>query len=360
MKKSLILVSTIVVLAILVGCNADQISGFGKGLEKVGDLGLGQRRTEPMKAAVENVKTFIADTEKNFVLNPKEEATPPKEGYPDYYDAALVFKGDSDAEKKENIKNYRNAINQVVKTLLAAKDSSARSKALKDALNARYEGLTSEVTAYKNLHAGLAAEKILGYILRHIDLSISDNRENVVMLLHFAMGIDVKNDDLAAIEKGVNTLKTTELPFPVQSSDYSLMVGKLFEQIKTIVTVVRESSAGGSESGGSKIDKTALINFQKDIATSVGSRDYQTVGDKISVGIVYEMMSTIIDIDNEYQLSPEYTQAEVGHKYDKFFEFVFENNKGLDYVDKMLNCLDAISYIYDVKLDMTGLVKGMI
>ncbi len=360
MKKSLVLISALVVLAILVGCNADQISGFGKSMEKIGDLGLGQRRTEPMKAAVENVKAFIEGTEKNFILKPKEQALPQVIGYPDYYDAVLEFKGDSDAEKNESIKNYRNTINQTIKDLLTAKDSSARSKALKDALNARYEGLTSDVVAYKNLHAGLAAEKILGYILRHVDLSIPGNRNNVVMILQIVLQSEVKNDDVEAIEKGINSLKTTELPFPVQSSDFSLMVGKLFEQIKTIVTVVKESSSGGSESGGSKIDKTALINFQKDIATSVGSRDYQTVGDKISVGIVYEMMSTIIDIDNVYQLSPEYTQAEEGHKYDKFFEFVFENNKGLDYVDKMLNCLDAISYIYDVKLDMTGLVSGAI
>ena len=359
MKKSLILISALVVLAVLVGCNADQISGFGKGMEKIGDMGLGQRRTEPMNAAVENVKTFIADTEKYFKLMPKQDAYTPVEGYPDYYDAYLSFKSTSEIPTEKAIELYRNTVNQTVKTLLAAKDSSARSKALKDALNAKYEGLSSEVATYKNLHAGLSAEYMLGNILRRVDLTIPENRENVVMILSFFLKSGVKPDDLKAIEKGIQTLKDTNLPFPLQASDYSLMVGLLIQQVQDIVTLVKESSSG-SESGGSKIDLTALTNFQNDIASSVGSRDYQTVGDKISVGIVFEMMSTVIDIHNAYKLTPYYKEAEAGHLYDKFFEFLFEDSQGLNYVDKMLNCLDTISYIYDVKLDMTGLASGAI
>ena len=361
MKKSLILISALVVLAILVGCNADQISGFGKSMEKMGDMGLGQRRKEPMNEAIENVKTFIAESEKSFNDPPSQGQAfgPHVDGYPDSFDDYLSFIDTTEMPKEKSVKHYIDTVDQTVSYLLAAKDSSAGSKALRTALNARYTGLTKDVAAYKNLHAGLSHESALGSILRQVDLSVPENRNNVVMLLHFILKTDIGPQELSTIENGINTLKTTNLPFPVQASDYSLMVGQLFPQLKSIIEAIKSSSSG-SGSGESKFDKTALLNFQKDIATSVGDRDYQTVGDKIAVGIVYSLMSTIVDINNGYILTPDYINAADDHKYDKFFEYLLTNGKGLEYLDKMLNYLDAISYVYDVKLDMTGLVKGMI
>lgn len=359
MKKSLILISALVVLAVLVGCNADQISGFGKGLEKVGDLGLGQRRKDPMNEAIENVKTFIAESEKSFIDPPTQgqEFGSHVDGYPDSFDDYLSFINTTEMPMEKSVKHYIDTVDQTVSYLLAAKDSSAGSKALRTALNARYTGLTKDVAAYKNLHAGLSHESALGSILRQVDLSIPENRNNVVMLLHFILKTDIGSQELSTIENGINTLKTTNLPFPVQASDYSLMVGQLFPQLQSIIEAAKTESSG---SGESKFDKTALVNFQNDIATSVGDRDYQTVGDKIAVGIVYSLMSTIIDINTGYTGTPDYNDAPSGHKYDKFFEYLLTNGKGLGYVDKMLNYLDAISYVYDVKLDLTGLVSGMV
>ena len=354
MKKSFILIAALVVLVMLAGCNADQISGFGKSMEKLGDAGLGTQKNGPMKEATEKVNTFIENSEENFKVVPEGNFDTPVVGYPDKYDAYLDFNG-SEAPNK-----YIENVDNTVKALLAAKDSSARSKDLRSALNAKYTGKSSNVASYRNLHEGLAHERNLaGLALRHIDPDIPGNRENVVMILRFMLGVEVEDitkEDIDKIRNGIQMLKDIDLPFPVQSGDYYLLIGKLLSKVQSVVESIKSSSGG---SGGKKIDTSALNQFRKDLASSVGERDYQTVGDKIMVGVVFSLLNTIIDIDNAFRADPEYYDP-TAKSYDKFFNFLLGNEKGLTYVDKMLNYLDAISYIYDVKLDMAGLVSGLI
>jgi len=338
MRKSFIVIAVFVVLAVLVSCNPDQISGFGSSMEKLGDLGLGNTRKEPMNEAIENVNAFIKKTERQYLY--LVEITEPK------LDDYLNFK--SPAE--ENKAAFVNTVDQTVNVLLAAKDSSARSKDLRDALNAKYEG-DNESPAYKNLHEGLSHEAIFaGNILNALE--DPENRNNLVMLLSSVLHTSVTGPQ---INDAVQKLKDTNLPIPLQAGDYSMIIGQLFTKVQAIIKAVKSSSSG-SGSGGSKFNKDALVQFERDIMNSVGDRTYQTVGDKIVVDIIYSFMYTICLIDSNYQSSPEY--GEPGHEYDRFLEYVFTNGKGLDYVDKMLNYLDAISYIYDVKLDITGIVRG--
>lgn len=338
MKKSLILVSALIVLAVLVGCNADQIAGFGKSMEKIGDMGLGTRNNESMTAAVENVKAYISDTEKYMILCP-----PSGEKYDAYFDFV-------DGGKEAYVK----ATDETINILLNAKDSSAVKKDLKNALNAKYEGKNTS-KAYRNLYTGLSRESaLLGGLLEHLENE--DGRQNLIMILTSFLHVKVTGDTLEAVNAVLEKLKVTELPFPLQSSDYTMMVGKLFPQLKSVIDLVKSSS---SSSSGKKFNMDALVQFQRDILNSVGQRDYQTVGDKIVVGIVYDVLNTVILIDNGFRADPSYFDPN-NPSYDKFFEYVFEKGKGLSYLDHIFNCLDAIAYVYDVKLDISGIVSGNI
>jgi len=310
-------------------------------MEKLGDAGLGTKRKEAMNIATENVKAFIKESEENLHL---VESTDPK------FDSFLDF-NNNDAKKA-----YVATVNQTVNNLLSAKDSSAKSKALRDALNAKYEGKNSS-KAYRNLYKGLSREGVLlGNLLDHLE--DEDKRQNLIMILSSFMHTKVDGSTLVKVQETIEKMKVTELPLPLQAGDYTMMISQLFPSIKSIVEAVKSSSSASGS--GRKMDMAALVQFQKDIMKSVGDRSYQTVGDKIVVGIVYSLLTTVVEIDKAYQLSPEYKEAEPGHLYDEFFTFVLDNEKGLVYVDRMLTYLEAISYIYDVKLDMAGLVSGLV
>lgn len=71
---------------------------------------------------------------------------------------------------------------------------------------------------------------------------------------------------------------------------------------------------------------------------------------------MYDVLNTVILIDNGFRADPSYFDPN-NPSYDKFFEYVFEKGKGLSYVDHIFNCLDAIAYVYDVKLDISGIVS---
>ena len=341
MKKSLLLITALIVLAVLAGCNADQIAGFGKGMESLSDLGLGSRRKEPMNAAVENVKAYIETTE-SFM-----DYTPPSDGK----DGFLNFKS-NDAKK-----SYFEAVDKTIETLLAAKDSSAKSKALKEALNAKYEGLNTSTT-YRNMFESLSHEPaLLGQVV--VNLADEDGRTNLVMMLASLAGIQVKDNTIETVGKVIETLKTTDLPLPVQSGEYTIILAMAFPRIQSIVGAVTTMSQASSSGSGKKLNMNALVQLQKDIAKAVGDRSYQTVADKMAFAFLYDILNTIIDIDMRFREDPEYFDPGT-NSYNNFFDFVFANEKGLTSFDHILNCLDAIAYVYDVKLDIAGIVSDNI
>ena len=134
--------------------------------------------------------------------------------------------------------------------------------------------------------------------------------------------------------------------------------------------VISVSTISSAEGGGKKINMDILRRFQHDIVTSVGERNYQTVGDKIAVGIVYSLLSKVLDMNAAYK-DPKYDSddpakkryyyaCEEGHKYDLFIDFILTETEGKSKLDGILGSLDAIGYIYGAKIDLAGLVAGAI
>ena len=345
MKKSLILVSALVVLAVLVGCNADQISGFGKSMEKIGDMGLGTRNNEPMTAAVENVKAFIETSDKCF--NWPEDMK---------FDDPIDESANSVTFIDSTGKQFRDTVANTIDVLLSAKDSSANSKELRSALNAKYSGVTKDAKAEKNVYK----------LLKRYPHSIVQMMANALGTGeggHFNPAFarqQLKSYGLndSAVDALVKIL-STDLPMPITTYDdrliFELIIAKVEDLLRVYYTIT--GSGGG---GGKKLNLTALKEFQEGISASVGSRDYQTVGDKMTFDILYYIIYSLSEVNEKYKASEEYAKLDDFHKYDAFIEFVIENPEGFEFFDRFLNSLQAIGYIYDVKLDVTGLVSGAI
>lgn len=344
MKKSMILVIALIVLAVLAGCNADQISGFGKNMEKLGDAGLGSRRSGPMNEATENVKTFVENSEKCFNWPDNIEFDGPK----DVSAASVAFVDGTGAK-------FRETVETTINKLLAAKDSSAGSKDLRAVLNSKYDGITKEAQTEKNVYKimkrspnGMASLMVtaVGDDSGHFNPAFA--RQKLQM-----MGLGEK-----AVEALINVLKK-DLPMPISTYDDFLIFNLITEKFMDLLNVYRTISSGSGGSG-KKIDLTALATFQEDIAKSVGSRDYETVGDRMTFDILYYMIYSLSEVNEKYKASETYAHLDDDHKYDEFFDFILNDADGIVFFDKVLNCLDAISYIYDVKLDIASLVSGLV
>ena len=324
---------------------------LGSSLGKLSDATLVPRNPYYVEKATENVEAFIEESESVFVLGeaPTTPDDPP-------YDPSWKF-ADDVAKSKQF---YLDKVEETVNLLLSARDSSANDKALRDALNARYEGKAKDVLPHYNLYAGLERENTLGSIVRHFgEIDKEEHRSNLVMILMF-MGIKADKDMINSLINGVNTVKTFKVPFPLQSCDYSVIIRTTMGDGKIMSIVDAVKAITSSEPGeGPKIDKEVLKKFLSDVEKGVGDREYQTVGDKIAVGIVYSIISSIYDLDKDFREDKEYRDPETDKPdYTRFFEYVFAKEKGKASMDKILSYFDALSYIYNSKLDIAGLVSG--
>ena len=340
LKKSLILICAILILALVIGCSADSIASLGKGLGKLSDATLVPRNPYYVEKATENVEAFIEESEKAFEWHDASD--------PEKKDGYLKFKSD------EMKTFYRNTVDETVNLLLSARDSSASDKALRNALNAKYEGLSyGKSDARKKIYDILVRDEAVGDLLEH--LTDDDKRANLIMLLAF-WGIRVNGEQLKTIKDVADTLKTADMPMPLQGSDYYIMLtSRVFKQIRSIANIIKSNS--GSDPGDKpKINMSVFATFQDDIKAYVGSRDYQTVGDKVAVGIIYSIMDMIIEVKDAFEKScadPD------NPDYGLFFDYVFENSEAKAKLDKILSYFDAMSYIYNSKLDIAGLVSGV-
>ena len=346
MKKALIILGILLVLALAISCSPDQLMDTGKALGGLEDVGLGSRKSKPVADATENVKAYISEIEKAY-------------SWPD----PLVLpspEGEKDPTATVNDKAlFISTVDKTVNLLLDAKNSNGNAKVLREALNAKYEGKTKDAFSSRSVYAGLKKDVFMGGLLKSIEdlLADEDQRKNMVLVL--AM-LGLKGFTIDSVVTGIDTVKKLDTPIPLQSYDYSIILNAtVLGQVKSIQEVMKTVSSG-SGSGGKKIDPAILTNFMTDIKNSVGKRTTQTVGDKIFIGIAYSLVNKVYDINTAYVASRYYAESPEGSKYDLFFDYVLSAPEGKALFDSVLNYLDAISYIYDVKLDIAGLVAGMV
>ena len=338
-KKTIILLCAILILALVIGCSADSIASFGKSLDKLSDATLVPRNPYYVQKATENVEAFIEESEKAFIwVDPADPEK--KDGHLQLKDGMKVF--------------YRETVDETVNLLISARDSSASDKALRNALNTEYEGLSyGKSEAQKKLFDVLVRDEAVGDLLEH--LADDDKRANLIMLLAF-WGIRVNGEQLKTIKDVAETLKTAYMPMPLQECDYyTMFTVRFFSQIRSIANIIKSNS--GSDPGNKpKLDMSVFTTFQNDMKKYVGDRDHQTVGDKIAVGIIFCIMDMMIEVKDAFEAT--YTPPATPD-YTLFFDYVFEHAEAKAKLDKILTYFDAMSYIYNSKLDIAGLVSGV-
>lgn len=340
--NAVIVLAIIASSALLVCCSADFLMNTGKNLISLGNTAMIARNSQAVDDAVEMVNSFIEESESAFDW--------PEDGLKhEPQDRKPTFKSGDEGKPY-----YFSAVKETVDAILAARDSSAKDKELREALNAKYEGKASDLTPYTSLYAGLQKTNLVGYLISALE--DPNNRDNIVMLL-YVMG--VRGISTETIKDGIDKIKDISIPFPLTSMDYWLVVGTILEEHNTD-NIGALKDLANAESGGEteKADLSILKQFQKDIVNSVAERKYQTVGDKIVVGAICELVSSVVELNYNYRQTPQYTEADEQHKYTEFMNYLLSEGKPV--VEKAVNYLDAISYIYDVRLDLAGLAAAMV
>ncbi|MBR2281872.1 MAG: hypothetical protein IJ863_04540, partial [Spirochaetales bacterium] len=239
----------------------------------------------------------------------------------------------------------RKVVDETTLAVLKAKVSGAKDGSLRAALNEKYVGKYSEAKEYKNTLEGLHRTPVIGGFL-----TLLENSETIKFL------IQILNLDPSLAEQAGNipdVLQNTDSPIPLRSFDYNIFADKILLRLEDVKKMVENRNGAGKPV---KIDLQVLLDFHNDVKASVGSRDYQTVGDKLAVGILYNLLSAVCDVIDAYKETPEYKEAESFEGFDA--NWIMANIS--DKVDTVMGYIDAIGYIYDCKLDVAGLVGGMI
>jgi len=352
MRKSLIVITALVVLAVLAGCNADQVANFGRGMEKMSDAGLGSKRKEPMNKAVDAVKSYLAESESYFAW-PGEEIVSTSEK-----DLSVPFTTEDGAEQ------FVNTVDETVKLILAAKDSSAKNTELQKALNQRINGKTANAKTSKNIFDIVKRysnpDDIISVIIGNFLDALKDEDGNFS-----AESAKTTFTGLFSSvgDKTVDTIiKIFEynLPMPITTYEFDIIFNLLLSKAQDLLEVFNtiSASSGSGDANKRSLNLQAIKQLQEDIAKSVGDRNYETVGDKLTFNIVYSLLNSLAEVNEGYKLTDAYLNST--KKYEGFMDYLLGSEKGKVLFDTVLNDLEAIAYIYGVKFDMAGLVAGMI
>ena len=265
-RKAIALIATVlIVLAVLVSCSPDALQASGENMGNMRKAGFGTAGEGLVNEAAEIVDGFIKTYENCFIWE--------EELYADGKAKQAAFKsGDDGNGEKDMIKLAAS----VVKAVQKATEAGASDKALRYALSAEYKGVTlkkpdsDDGTTYWKF-GNLLENSVLG--------------SNLLMTLKLLPLMDPTIQlDPAVIDK----IKDYDVPIPLQSYDIGpllMKAGNLALNNTKLITYIKEHSQEGSS-----FDVSSLAYITEGIAANTGNRTYQTVGDKITACLLYDIV----------------------------------------------------------------------
>ena len=319
-KLGIVAAIVVVALCLFVGCSADALMKTGKTLGKLSSAGFGTVGDEHVASAAAYVRDFVDDYEGTLDWSAVNR-TVDEEGKEHFSDFAfLKFK-----TGPEGIPAFTNLMNQTVAEIIKAKESGASDDTLRAALDARYEGVSKDWTAYRVLGPALNASGI-GTVLSLIPGSSTDSIKNV------------------------------KLPFPTNSGEYQIILNRALNDIAmnhlqdvlSMVTYFKGKSPGGE----SKFKIGELKYIPERISSYVGDRKYVTVGDKIAACMVIDIFNAAYDV--YLRFLAEFPYDPDGKNYDNLKAEWILGKCGAE-LDRIMADLEVLSYIYDFNLDVAGL-----
>ena len=312
---------------ILVGCSADQLVSAGSTLGRLKNAGTGHGGDGYVQSATENVRDFVNVYEScvNYDWSVRKTDASGKERV-DGNIAVYPF--------EEVLARLDSTILVTASTLVRAAQGSSPDSGLRAALDTpykSYQGRTVDWYCYKRLgdffqvsdQAGAIATAILG------------------------TGVDMRR------------LNEAVVPFPMQVSDLLVIVNKAFDMTKHtgfLLKILKTNQGRGLE-GARDID---LSFITEGIAAYVGGRMEMTVGDKITVCLLYDAIDLIIrSLDLYVEQHPEEKDAAGFYTYASFTARWILENCGED-LDRLMTDIEAVGYIYDFNIDVAGLADALL
>ena len=344
MKRTRTIVSVIaaaVLVCILAGCSADALMETGKNLGSLRYATADHNGDGIMKEAVETVDSFIERYEslqdwnkwaeeggKRYINDQGEEQI----------DGQLMFRRDIDA-----VTEFSKLMAELTDDILAAKNTSSSDKDLKAALNTPYKDYDGTKKTFKGHAVEWNSHKGLKQVI------------NVVPIVSSVMMMTGITGNEATIQK----IYAIEAPFPIMGSEicfiateaiYTIMP-KMGNFMMDFIEKVKQPSEGGSSFNIS--DYKYIID---NIAAAVGSRKDATVGDKIVMCMVFDILNMTVDGLKKY--ADSHPGSGAARFDDLNAQWILGNLS--ESLDRVYAELEVIGYIYDCNIDLAGIAGKLL
>ena len=320
-RKSIIVICAVLVLALVAGCSADSIMRTGKAMGKLGDASFGGVGVKLADDAAKSVDDF---TEKLEALLSFDGVSRTGEGADEKIEGVVMLNGGGFSDK------FSALMKDVVDKILAAKNSSASDAKIRAALDTLYKDYDGVKKKYTGKTIGWSGHKAMKELINCSALPAN--------LISMVPGFDVTK------------LYAYDVPFPFHESDILALISRAGTIAMTNMSFVKKLMEGGG--GQSKFNISQLKYIPESISSYVGKRMDPTVGDKLAFYIIYDL------VDTTARVLKKYSQAYPGDYDHLTADWLFKNC--VSELDRAMADLSAIGYIYDFGVDVSGIAASLI
>ena len=349
-REIVLIAAAFLVLAVMVGCSADALMQTSEKMENMGKAGMGKAGEAVVEEAVTETDGFVAKDESYLKF------------YSPLYDI-VVDEETGQEREKANIVTVKTMVDdefdgeQALRDLCAsfvtkigkATETSASDKALLDALAKPYPetGVTYGRPIFRKFGDALAASDTGSGIL------------GMLVMLATMDGIELPPGL-------VDNITNYNVPIPIQAYDTLPILNKVMVVASHILSLVQYNKDHPQPTpeptpSGATFDYTSLLAIPEGIAAHTGDRTYQTVGDKISVALLYDILdaanSVFVEYENTHRTDPndQYSQVD----FSEFgFKWIMKNCSG--YIDRVIADLNAIGYINGTHIDAASIIGSYV
>ena len=343
-RNHLILCILLVSALFLAGCSADDLQKTGESMGNIGKAGIGNAGESLVSDAVETVDAFVSNYEfciryydPLFVIDEEKEKA-----------QAMLLKNEKD-DGYDGAKGLRELAASVVSQIGKATETSSSDKALREALAKPYSepGVTYGRPVFRRF--GDALEGSL-------------TGSGIVSMLAMLATMGGVNLPPGLVENITGYI----VPIPTQAYDVlPLLENKAMVLASYIMELVQYNKDHPKPTPepepGTPFDFSTLLSIPEGIAANTGDRKYQTVGDKISFALLYDIFdvaeSVFVDYRKTHLVDPNDENSDVD--YAEFgFDWIMKNCSR--YIDRVVADVNTIGYINGTHIDAAGIIGSYV
>ena len=350
-RRGIVLIAAaFVVLAVMVGCSADALMQTSEKMENMGKAGMGKAGEAVVEEAVTETDGFVVKNESYLkYYNPLYDIVVDEETGLQKEKANIVTVKTTADDEFDGEQALRDLCASFVTKIGKATETSASDKALLDALAKPYPetGVTYGRPIFRKFGDALAGSETGSGIL------------SMLLMLATMDGIELPPNL-------VNDITNYVVPIPIQAYDTLPILNKTMLVASYILELTqynKEHPKPTPEPGpsGATFDFSSLLAIPESIAAHTGDRSYQTIGDKISVALLYDILDAVSGVFAEYKKThltdPANQYSEVD--YSEFgFEWIMKNCES--YIDRVVADLNAIGYVNGTHVDAASIIGSYV